>query len=108
LNRLVHLSQRMERLVNDLLYFSRLGRQELAIQQTDVGELIKDIESTLDVFLGERNARIVMPKTLPTIVCDKTRVSELFRNLITNAVKYNDRPEKTIEIGFTPEHATPQ
>ncbi|MDE3061217.1 MAG: hypothetical protein KGJ06_09415, partial [Pseudomonadota bacterium] len=100
LNRLVYLSQRMERLVNDLLYFSRLGRQELAIQSTDINAVIHDIENTLDVFLHERNARIVIPKPLPTIVCDKTRVTEAFRNLITNAVKYNDKPEKTVEIGF--------
>jgi light-regulated signal transduction histidine kinase (bacteriophytochrome) len=100
LNRLVFLSQRMERLVNDLLYFSRLGRQELAVQPSDMGVVIRDVESTLEHFLGERNGRIVMPRALPTIVCDKPRVTELFRNLITNAAKYNDKPEKTIEIGF--------
>jgi light-regulated signal transduction histidine kinase (bacteriophytochrome) len=100
LNRLVFLSQRMERLVNDLLYFSRLGRQELAVQPTEIGEVIADVESTLDHFLEERSARIVMPLVLPTIVCDKPRVTELFRNLITNAAKYNDKAEKIIEIGF--------
>jgi len=108
LNRLVYLSQRMERLVNDLLYFSRLGRQELAIQQTDINEVIHDIENTLDHFLAEHKARIHIPKTLPTITCDKTRITELFRNLITNAVKYNDRPERMVEIGFLPTRASPQ
>ena len=100
LNRLVFLSQRMERLVNDLLYFSRLGRQELAVQQTNMGGVIGDIESTLEHFMQERNAHVIMPRPLPTIVCDKPRVTELFRNLITNAAKYNDKPEKIIEIGF--------
>jgi signal transduction histidine kinase len=89
--RLIYLSQRMERLVNDLLYFSRLGRQELAVQPTDLEAVIRDVESTLDVFLEERGARIQMPSALPTIVCDKPRVTGLFRNLITNAVKYNDK-----------------
>ncbi len=98
----------MERLVNDLLYFSRLGRQELAIQPTDLNEVIHDIESTLDVFLTERKARILVLETLPTVTCDKTRVTELFRNLITNAVKYNDKPEKIVEIGFLPTRASPQ
>ena len=108
LSRLVYLSQRMERLVNDLLYFSRIGRQELAIQSTDVNAVITDIESTLDVFLAERHAKIVVPARMPDVVCDKTRVTELFRNLITNAVKYNDKPEKTVEIGWEAEHATPE
>ncbi len=107
LTRLVHLSQRMEHLINDLLYFSRIGRQELAIQPTDLNEVVCDIEMTLEVFLEERGARIAVPQALPKITCDKTRVAELFRNLITNGVKYNDAPEKVIEIGFEPEHPLP-
>ena len=105
LGRLTYLSQRMEKLVNDLLYFSRLGRQDLAIQATDINEVIRDIESTLDVFLNERNVRIVLPKPLPTVTCDKPRVTEVFRNLITNAAKYNDSQERKIEIGFLYTHA---
>jgi PAS domain S-box-containing protein len=104
--RLVYLSQRMERLVNDLLYFSRLGRQELAVQETDLEAVIKDVESTLDVFLEERRARIHLLSALPTIVCDKPRVTELFRNLITNAVKYNDKENKIVEIGWLASHKT--
>jgi len=104
LGRLVYLSQRMELLVNDLLYFSRLGRQDLAIQPANINEAIHDIENTLDVFLAERNAHITIPHTLPTIVCDKVRVTELFRNLITNAVKYNEKETKTVEIGFMETH----
>jgi PAS domain S-box-containing protein len=108
LNRLVYLSQRMERLVNDLLYFSRLGRQELAIGPTDMNAVIHDIENTLDIFLAERQARIVIPKSLPTVTCDKPRVTELFRNLITNAIKYNDKPEKMVEVGWLAQHASGQ
>jgi PAS domain S-box-containing protein len=100
LNRLVFLSQRMERLVNDLLYFSRLGRQELAVQETDLNAVIADIESTLEHFLEERSARIIVAEKLPAIICDRPRVTELFRNLITNAVKYNDKAERRIEVGY--------
>lgn len=108
LNRLVYLSQRMERLVNDLLYFSRLGRQEMAIQKTDINEVIHDIENTLDVFLAEHQAKILIPSPLPAITCDKPRVTELFRNLITNGVKYNDKADKTIEVGFMPKQLSAQ
>lgn len=107
LHRLLYLTQRMEKLVNDLLYFSRIGRQELAIQPTDLDEVIHDIERTIDVFLAERHARIVLPKRLPVIVCDKPRITEALRNLITNAVKYNDKAQKTVEIGFLPEQTGP-
>jgi two-component system sensor kinase FixL len=98
-DRMVFLCQRMERLVDDLLYFSRLGRQKLAVQPTDLNAVIKDIELMMEATLHERGAEIVIPKPLPTIVCDQPRITEVFRNLITNAVKYNKRETKRVEIG---------
>lgn len=100
LNRLVFLSQRMEKLVNDLLYFSRIGRQELAVQPTDINAVVKDILTTSDQFLEERHAKVRIQGQLPAITCDAVRITEVFRNLIVNAVKYNDKPEKTVEIGW--------
>lgn len=107
LDRLSYLSQRMEQLVNDLLYFSRLGRQEMAIQDTDINAVIHDIESTMDVFIREHRVSINIPKPLPTVTCDTVRVTEVFRNLITNAAKYNDKQEKIVEIGFLDEARYP-
>jgi signal transduction histidine kinase len=100
LNRLGTLCQRMERLINDLMYFSRLGRADLAIQATDPNAVIVEIRQMMETLLGERGARIVVPHRMPLIVCDKTRVTEVFRNLITNAVKYNDKADRLVEIGF--------
>jgi signal transduction histidine kinase len=100
LNRLGALCQRMERLINDLMYFSRLGRADLAIQSTDPNAIIVEIGQMMETLLSERDARIIVPHMLPLIVCDKTRVTEVFRNLITNAVKYNDKPERLVEVGF--------
>jgi PAS domain S-box-containing protein len=99
LARMTYLCQRMERLVDDLLYFSRLGRQHLAIKPTDLNAVIHDIETMMETSLQEAHARILIPQPLPVITCDQPRVTELFRNLITNAVKYNDKPEKHITIG---------
>jgi PAS domain S-box-containing protein len=107
LNRLVDLSARMERLIGDLLYYSRLGRAELAIQATDPNVVIDEIRVMLEIFLKERNAVIAVPKPMPAVVCDKTRVTEIFRNLITNAVKYNNKPERLVEVGFLEEADTP-
>lgn len=100
LNRLVYLSQRMEKLVNDLLYFSRIGRQELAVQKTDVNLVIRDILVTSEQFLEENHARVEIKGVLPEITVDAVRITEVFRNLIVNGVKYNDKPQKIVEIGF--------
>lgn len=99
LERMIYLCERMERLVNDLLYFSRLGRQELAIQSTNLNTVIADILLLMESSLHEHNVQVSIPSPLPTITCDLPRVTEVFRNLITNASKYNDKPLKTIEIG---------
>lgn len=99
LNRIGFLSQRLEQLVDDLLYFSRLGRQEMVSQQTDLNVAIHSIEALLETTLKEQNAVIEIPRPLPSISCNKFRVMEVFRNLIINAIKYNDKPNKKIEIG---------
>ena len=100
LHRLSYLCQRMEMLVNDLLYFSRLGRQEMAIQRTNLNTIIHDIKLMMQTTLMEENAVIEIPTPLPEIICDKIRITEVFRNLITNAVKYNNQEFKHIKIGF--------
>lgn len=100
LNRMVYLCKRMEQLVDDLLYFSRLGRQELAIQEVDLNRVIRDIELMMEATLQEKNAVLLIPKPLPIITCDVPRVTEVFRNLITNAVKYNKSAQKMVEIGI--------
>lgn len=100
IDRIIYLSERMEQLVNDLLYFSRITNQELAIQETVIADVIHDILNTIESTLHEQNVEVTVQDTLPTIVCDRIRIGEVFRNLITNAIKYNDKPFKTIEIGY--------
>jgi PAS domain S-box-containing protein len=99
LQRLSYLSQRMERLVNDLLYFARLGRAELAVQETNPNDVVNEIKQMMEFSLKERNAHITV-HPMPNIICDKTKITEVFRNLITNAMKYNDKAEPSIEVGY--------
>jgi len=100
LNRMTYLCRRMEQLIDDLLYFSRLGRQELAVQPADLNTIIGDIEIMMETTLMEKSATLSAPRRLPVIVCDVPRVTEVFRNLITNAVKYNRNTAKRVEIGY--------
>lgn len=103
LDRIMFLAARMEHLVNDLLYFSRLGRQELAVQPTDLNDVIAGIRDIAGMAGHDATVSIVVPEPLPVIVCDLPRVTELFRNLVSNAIKYNDKPERRIEIGCSDE-----
>ena len=107
LERLMFLSQRMNQLIEDLLYFSRLGRAELAIQRIDLNVIIMDIQRMMENVFKEKNVRIIISPSLPNLLCDKPGITEVLRNLITNAVKYNDKPEKTIEIGVLENAVSP-
>ena len=106
LTRLIMLSERMQHLIDDLLFFSRLGRDELAIQSTDLNVIVGEIAQMLETRIEEARAEISVPRPLPVIWCDRPRVTEAFRNLITNAIKYNDKERPLIEIGFLPSVVT--
>lgn len=103
LNTLQRLTRRMEALIESLLMYSRVGRTELAVQDTNLNETLADIVETLEIRLRELGVEIRQPRPLPTHRCDGVRVGEVFRNLITNAMKYNDKPQKWIEIGCEPQ-----
>lgn len=98
LHTLQRLSQRMENLIDTLLHFSRVGRVDMANQETDLNEVLADVIETLHVTLNESGIDIRTPNPLPIIYCDRARIGEVFRNLITNAMKYNDKPKKWIEV----------
>lgn len=100
LSALGRLAQRLDDLIKDLLHLSRLGRSELAIKETDLNGVLQDVLTTLEFSLKEKAVEIRILGPLPTLPCDGVRVGELLRNLITNAVKYNDKEEKWVEIGY--------
>ena len=100
LQTLVNLTQRMETLINSLLHFSRLGRMELSLQKTDLNELLQHVIAILRINLKEATVDIRIPRTLPSVRCDPVQVNEVFSNLIGNAIKYNDKADKWVEIGF--------
>ncbi|MBN3927208.1 ATP-binding protein [Nostoc sp. NMS4] len=104
LQTLVRLTQRMEDLINSLLHFSRLGRAELIRQPVNLNELVQQVISTLSIARPQSEVEFRIPQPLKSIQCDRAQINELFTNLISNAIKYNDKPNKWVEIGFIEEN----
>lgn len=102
---LQRLTQRMEQLIDSLLQFSRVGRVDLAIEETNLNDVVRDVLLSLSIMLTEHQTKIRIEQLLPTIRCDRVRVREVFLNLITNAIKYNDKAERWLEIGCMPAEA---
>lgn len=97
---IARLAQRLEDLIDTLLLYSRVGRVDLAVRETDLDEIVRDVLDSLAFSLKEKGVEVRLPQRLPKFYCDGARVAEVFRNLISNAVKYNDKPNKWVEIGF--------
>ena len=100
LNTLMRLTHRMEDLINSLLHYSRLGRAELQLHSVNLNELVAGVLDVLKISNRDRQVRFEIPRPLPKIDCDRTQVNELYTNLISNGIKYNEQTEKTIEIGY--------
>jgi two-component system, chemotaxis family, sensor kinase Cph1 len=99
LDTLIRLTQRMEDLINSLLHYSRCGRAELLFQPVDLSKLIKNVINTIEIS-RPGPVEFQIPRPLPIFECDQTHITELFTNLISNAIEYNDRARKIIEIGY--------
>jgi signal transduction histidine kinase len=100
LETLTRLTRRMELLIDSLLHFSRLGRVDLAIDRVDLNEVVADVLDGLGITLKQDRIEVRIPRPLPTVRADRARVGEIFHNLVVNAMKYNDKETKWIEIGY--------
>jgi chemotaxis family two-component system sensor kinase Cph1 len=100
LKAMMRLSQRMESLIESLLHYSRMGRGEIVLREKDLNLLLKDVLDNLSSRIQEEGVHIQIPQTLPVLPCDPVMIGEVFTNLISNALKYNDKPLKEVEIGY--------
>jgi len=98
LGTVVQSSARMKNLIDDLLTLSRLGRVADELQIVPVGGMIKEILHDLQFMLRERNMVINVPEHLPEVRYNPTQLSMVFRNLISNAMKFNDKPNPVVTI----------
>jgi len=99
---LMRLTRRMDSLLDSLLHFSRVGRATLQFQSVDLNEVLAEALEIVAARRQEVPTNITIPRPLPTLTCDRMRAREIFMNLLANALKYNDKPRREIEIGCVP------
>jgi PAS domain S-box-containing protein len=87
--------EKMEQLISDILIFSSIDNDIENISEVDLNEIIADLKQLL---LVPSNLSIKILNKLPTIKGDKTKLQQLFQNLISNAIKFNDKEKGLIEI----------
>lgn len=97
---LKRLTQRLEGLIDSLLYYSRVGLSDLAVRKTNLQEVVEEVLDSLKPVIESGGVQVIIKNPLPVVICDSVRVSEIFLNLITNAIKYNDKLHKIVKIDF--------
>ncbi len=79
---------RMEEMIRAFLLYAELGAKGLQKKQVDVNNIIKKIKLTLASLIAEKGA-IVQTSSLPTVAGDEVMLTQVFHNLISNAMKFN-------------------
>ena len=88
-------TQKMGQLIDDLLVFSRLGRQELRALSIDMGKLAKAVSEELKLAVPERKLKFTINTLIPA-QGDQAMIRQVFVNLLSNAVKFTRPKERTV------------
>ena len=89
---------RLESLINGILEYGKIGKSQTEVKQVDVSVLLKGI---LDLLSPLPQVDVKIAMNMPVFRTDETRLHQVFANLIDNALKYNNKPIRELEISVS-------
>jgi signal transduction histidine kinase len=102
LDQIVAAAERMDRLIDDLLEYSRAGRFGEPFQPVDLQSVLVQATANLEASIREREARIDLDP-MPTVTGDQTQLVQLFQNLIGNAIKFCNAHAPSVRVSASPD-----
>ena len=91
-------ARRMQTLINDLLNYSRLSSRGQPFMLVDCNVVLEGAIANLQLAIAESKA-VVTHETLPQVMADATQLTQVFQNLIANAIKFCQNQQPRIHIG---------
>ena len=91
-------TRRMQRLIDGLLAYGRIGRGGTAFEEVDLDGVLRRVVEDLDVRVDESQATVIVDE-LPTVHGDRTQLEQLFQNLLLNALKFHGGAPPHVEVG---------
>ena len=89
---------RMQRLIRDLLEYSRVGSENKSFERTDCEVVLRQVLDNLSSSVRERHAEVTHDP-LPTVHANPTHLTQVFQNLIGNALKFQGDAPAKIHVG---------
>ena len=90
-------ANRLQRMINDLLTFSRVGTRGKPFARTDLNEVLAYVKLDLEVSITENRA-VVTSDALPTVEADEMQLVQLLQNLVENAIKFRREEAPKIHV----------
>ncbi len=94
--------KRMNFLIEDVLEYSQLTKPQYNgdSEVIDLNKLCKELTNTIQSTIKERQVKIEIDQPLPTVIGNYTSFFLLFKNLIENAIKYNESAKPIVKIQY--------
>ncbi|MFY8021710.1 MAG: PAS domain S-box protein [Bacteroidia bacterium] len=89
--------KRMEGLIDGILQYSRAGRIKHEASAFNLNDALDDLVESLS---PPEKFKITIAQDLPNMVTEKIAIEQIFANYISNAIKYNNNPEPTIDVSW--------
>lgn len=86
-----------EHLIEGILTYARVGKEMLPKEPVDVEILVNEIIENVSL---KPSLQFIINNKLPTLHCQRIPLMQVFNNLISNAVKYNDKEKTVVQIGW--------
>ncbi len=97
LQRMQNAAARMQRLIDDLLAYSRLTTKAYPFAPVDLAEVTQGVVSDLEVRIEQTGGRVEVGD-MPTIDADPTQMRQLLQNLISNGLKFHKKEPPVVKV----------
>jgi two-component system sensor histidine kinase/response regulator len=89
-------SHHLSDMISSILQYSKQSIDQQTLEVVDTRELVSQV---IFLLFPPKHFQIIVHDSLPTLTTRKQKLQQVFQNLISNAIKYNDKEQAVIEIG---------